>query len=79
MPWASEEYIGTWGGKLVILDLPADNPARAMTLFKHIEGDTFQRIRDDEELGETLVFERDENGVITRYQRHGNYTDKMKW
>jgi CubicO group peptidase (beta-lactamase class C family) len=77
MPWASEEYIGTWGGKLVILDLPADNPARAMTFFKHIEGDTFRRIRDDDELGETLVFERDESGAIARYQRHGNYTTKM--
>lgn len=78
MPWSSEEYVGTWGGKLVILNLPADNPERAMTFFKHIEGDTFRRIRDDEELGETLVFERDENGVITQYRQHGNYTRKME-
>ncbi len=78
MPWSSEEYIGTWHGKLVMMDLPTDNPARAMTFFKHVEGDTFRRVRDNGELGETLVFERDENGTITRYQRHGNYTKKMK-
>jgi len=78
MPWSSEEYIGTWYGKLVILDLPADNPARAMTFFKHIEGDTFKRVRDDGELGEALVFERDENGAVTRYRKHGNYTQRMK-
>ena len=78
MPWSSEEYIGTWDGKLVMMDLPTDNPARAMTFFKHVEGDTFRRVRDNGELGEALVFERDENGTITRYQRHGNYTKKMK-
>ena len=76
MPWSSEEYIGTWGGGLVIINLPSDNPARAMTFFKHIEGDTFRRIRDDQELGETLVFERDEDGMITQYRQHGNFTRK---
>jgi CubicO group peptidase (beta-lactamase class C family) len=76
MPWSSEVYIGTWYGKLVVLDLPTENPANAMTLFKHVEGDTFRRVRDDGELGEALVFERDVNGSITRYQRHGNYSNK---
>jgi CubicO group peptidase (beta-lactamase class C family) len=76
MPWSSEEYIGTWSGKLVILDLPADNPANAMTIFKHMEGDTFRRVRNNGELGETLVFERDQNGSITRYKRHGNYSQR---
>ncbi|QJP34677.1 serine hydrolase [Nonlabens sp. Ci31] len=78
MPWRSEEYISTWGDKLVMLPLPADNPSKAMILFKHIEGDTFRRIRDNEELGETLVFERDQNGKIIQFERHGNYSRRLE-
>ena len=77
-PWSSEEYIGTWNGDLVVLSLPSDKPAEAMTKFRHIEGDTFRRVRGDGELGETLVFERDANGKITRYIQHGNYTLRIK-
>jgi CubicO group peptidase (beta-lactamase class C family) len=77
-PWGSEVYASTWEGKLVLLDLPSDTPANSMTFFKHIKDDTFRRIRDDEELGETLVFERDDDGQITRFKRHGNYTFKLK-
>ncbi len=73
-PWSSEEYIGTWNGDLVMLNLPADKPAEAMTKFRHIEGDTFRRVRDNGELGEALTFERNAAGAITRYIQHGNYT-----
>lgn len=77
-PWWSEEYVGILNGKLVTLSLPAEKPADAMTFYKHIEGDTFRRVRDDGELGETLVFERDGNGNVQRYISHGNYTVKIK-
>ncbi|MGY5849124.1 serine hydrolase [Salegentibacter sp. F14] len=77
-PWTSEVYIGTWGNKLVMIGLPTDSPAEAMRFYKHIEGDTFKRIRDDKELGETLEFERGSTGEITRYKSHGNYSKKTK-
>lgn len=77
MPWSSEEYISTWAGQLVMLDLPADKPEEAMTFYKHVEGDTFRRVRDNGELGESLVFERDQNGRVVRYQRHGNFTNRI--
>ena len=77
MPWWSEVYIATWNGKLVELSLPSDNPAESMTFYKHIEGDTFQRIRDNDELGETLVFERDKEGKIIQFSSHGNYNKKI--
>ena len=35
-----------------------------MTFYKHIEDDTFRRIRDDDKLGETLVFERNKDSQI---------------
>jgi hypothetical protein len=77
-PWWSEEYIGTWDGKLVVIGLPTDNPADAMTMLKHVEGDTFQRMRDDGEPGETVTFQRNDQGQVVSYEQHGNYTRKME-
>ena len=76
-PWGSEEYIGTWEGKLVMLNLPTADPAKGMTLYKHIDGDTFKRIRDDESLGETVVFQRDAQGRVISYSQHNNFTRRM--
>ena len=78
MPWWSELYISSWEGKLVELGLPSESPAESMTFFKHIEGDTFRRIRDDGELGESLVFERNQKGEIIHYKQHGNYSKRIK-
>ena len=77
-PWGSENYIGTWNGKLVSIRLPSDNPLRGSTIYKHIEGDTFKRIKDNGELGETMVFERDKDGNVYRGKSHQNYAVKMK-
>ncbi|MEN8251903.1 MAG: serine hydrolase domain-containing protein [Bacteroidota bacterium] len=78
MPWWSEAYITTWNGKLVSLPLPSEKPGDSMTFYKHVEKDTFRRIRDDDEMGETLVFERDKNGKIIQYIQHGNYSKKIE-
>ncbi len=75
-PWWSEEYFGELNGQLVSMSLPSNSPA--LTYYKHIEGDTFRRIRKDKELGETVVFERDENGKVFRVKQHGNYSEKLK-
>ena len=77
-PWWSEVYVGSWNDKLVIFDLPTDNPADAMTFYKYIDGDTFRRIREDGELGETVTFERDKSGTIVNYKVHGYFAYKMK-
>jgi len=76
-PWGSEEYVGSWEGKLVMMGLPTSSPEDAMTLFQHVAGDTFRRLRDDGALGEAVVFERDAAGKVVRYSQHGNYTYKM--
>ena len=77
MPWSSELFVSEWYGKLVTIRFPTESPADAMTPFKHIEGDTFRRIREDGKLGETLVFERNDSGQITRMKSHGNYSTRM--
>jgi len=77
-PWGSESYIGTWNGKLVSLRLPSDNPIKGVTMYKHIEGDTFKRMKKNGELGETMVFERNKDGNVYRGKSHQNYSMKMK-
>ncbi len=76
-PWWSEDYIGSWKGKLISLGLPADSPGKSTSLYKHIEDDTFRRVRDDGELGETLIFERGEQGNISSYKVHDNYYQRI--
>jgi hypothetical protein len=48
-----------------------------MTFYKHVEGDIFRRVRKDKTLGETLTFIRDQDGKITKIERHGNYSAKI--
>jgi CubicO group peptidase (beta-lactamase class C family) len=77
-PWGSETAIVTWKGGLASLGLPTDTPVRALTRYRHIEGDMFRRIRDDDELGEALVFERDAAGRVTGYRVHGNRSARLR-
>jgi CubicO group peptidase (beta-lactamase class C family) len=68
-----EMYISTWEGNLVMINLPTNSPAESMTLFKHIEDDTFKRIRKDDELGESLTFSRNDQGAIDGLLVFENY------
>lgn len=77
-PWWSEQYVSTWNGNLVIIRMPTENPGNSLNMYKHIEGDTFRRIRDNEELGEELIFSRDPNGKVYRLAIHGTYTDRIE-
>ncbi len=67
-----------WQGKLAIFGLPSENPAEGLTLLKHIEGDTFRRVRKDETLGEEVKFERDKTGKVVRMWQHSNYENKIR-
>ena len=49
-----------------------------MSFFRYIEGDTFRRIRDDGELGETLIFGRNSKGDIINFIQHNNYSLKIE-
>jgi CubicO group peptidase (beta-lactamase class C family) len=77
-PWGGESAAVRWKGGLAILRLPADNPLQALTRLRHDEGDTFRRVRDDDELGEAVVFERDAQGRVTGYRQHGNLSPRVR-
>jgi CubicO group peptidase (beta-lactamase class C family) len=77
-PWWGETAILPWQGKLAVFGLPSENPGKSLTLLKHVEGDTFRRVRKDETLGEEVVFERDKAGKVVRMWQHSNYENKIR-
>ncbi|MFC2165079.1 serine hydrolase [Acidobacteriota bacterium] len=77
-PWWGETAILPWQGKLAIFGIPSQNPAQSMGLLKHIEGDTFRRLRKDKELGAEVIFERDEAGKVVRFWEHSNFQNKIR-
>ena len=77
-PWYAETYMGTWYGKLVCMDLPADDPVGNMTFLEFVDKDTFRRVRDNGELGEVIIFQRDEKGDVVSYQWFQNFSKKIK-
>jgi CubicO group peptidase (beta-lactamase class C family) len=77
-PWWGETVVLPWQGKLAMFGLPSENPAKDLTLLKHIEGDTFRRVRDDKTLGEEVVFERDKAGKVCRMWQNSNYENKIR-
>ena len=77
--WDGEEIVVPWKGKLAVFSSPSDDPAESMQLFKYINGDTFRRIRtDDETLGEELRFARDANGKVVKMWHNNNFDNKIK-
>jgi hypothetical protein len=59
-----EIYIAPWEGRLAMVSLPVADPAGTMLVYEHVDGDTFRRVRDDGDFGETLTFERASDGSV---------------
>lgn len=70
-PLGTESMVTTWNGQLVVIGLPTTNPLNAMTKLKHIEGNSFRRVRSDGDLGEEYLFEEGPDGAMT-YWVHNN-------
>ncbi len=77
-PWGTESIVTPWYGDLAMLNATSTNPDEEMGLLRHVEGNTFKRVRKDKTLGEEVVFETDATGKVTRIRRHSNYTIKIK-
>jgi CubicO group peptidase (beta-lactamase class C family) len=75
--WGGEYAVFPWKGDLALLYLPNDDPIDNITRLKHIEGDTFRRVREDDALGEEIEFEL-EDGRAVRFKRHSNYYERIK-
>ena len=86
-----EPYFGTYsagfGGEmlltvlddqLVIASLTSQTPLGSLAKLQHVDGHVFRRIRDDDELGESIEFELGADGRATRIKRHSNYLYRIE-
>lgn len=73
-----EQAIVAWDDSIASLPLPSDNPREALSKLRHIEGDVFRRVRDDGDLGEEVIFERDASGEVVRLRVHGNASERVR-
>ncbi len=72
-PLGGESAVLVRDGDLHVLSLPADNPLNALTRLRHVEGETFRRVRDNGDLGEAFVFEELPDGRMLMW-RNENYS-----
>ncbi|TVR37581.1 MAG: class A beta-lactamase-related serine hydrolase [Balneolaceae bacterium] len=68
----STSYVGTWGDKLMMMGLPANNPGEFNT-FRRVDKDHFVRIRDNKEDGESMRFIRNDEGEIVQMKYYDSY------
>jgi CubicO group peptidase (beta-lactamase class C family) len=75
-PWWGEYFVMPWGDQLISISIPNDSPDD-FTKLKHIEGDHFRKVRDNDELGEEIIFSRDASGKVYRMSWHNNHRTKI--
>jgi CubicO group peptidase (beta-lactamase class C family) len=71
-PWGAEAAMVAWQEGLAVINLPTMNPLTGMTRLRKTGDHTFRRIRPDDTLGETIVFEMGPDGRAARYIWHNN-------
>ena len=77
-PWGGESQVIPWEGSLATVGFPTQDPLGGISKLKHIEGDTFQRILDDGELGREVTFELDEDGRVVRMWTPENFSERVR-
>ena len=67
-----------WEDGLAMLDLPTSNPVKELDKLKKTGEHTFRRIRKDETLAKTIVFEMGPDGRAVRYRQHSNVYSRLR-
>ena len=76
-PWGGETQIIPWKGGLAAVSFPTQDPLDALARLKHIEENTFRRIRDDDSLGEEWIFDVGAQGRVLRVWTHSNSSARI--
>jgi CubicO group peptidase (beta-lactamase class C family) len=77
-PWGGETIVFAWGDDLGAVSLPTMEPIKEMDRLRRTGEHTFRRVRKDDALGETIVFELGPDGRATRYWQHSNAYPRLK-
>ena len=75
---AGEDYVLLWEDGLAVVSFPTENPMEALVKLKPVAEHRFRRIRDDDSLGEEIVFDVGPDGQVTRLWRHSNYSVRVR-
>ena len=70
--FAGEVAIVEWEDGLAAVPLPTMTPIQDLSKLKSVGDNTFRRVRKDEALGETIVFEMGADGKASRFTWHNN-------
>ena len=76
--WNGELAVLLWGDGLGVMDLPTMNPVKSIVKLKKTGEHAFRRVREDEELGEEVVFEMGRDGRAARLKWHSNYYPRVR-
>ncbi|HWO01787.1 MAG TPA: serine hydrolase domain-containing protein [Blastocatellia bacterium] len=71
--FSGETAIVEWEDGLAAVRLPTMNPIKELTKLKKVGEHSFRRVRKDEALGETIVFEMGADGKATRLIWNSNH------
>lgn len=58
-------------GELELINLYASSPGDDAVTYRHLKGDRFRRVREEGDLGEMLIFERDDKGDVRSIYHEG--------
>ncbi len=72
----TETAIVRWEDGLAMLSLPTEEPMKALRKLRRVGEHTFRRVRKDETLGETVVFEIGPDGRAVRFVHHSNPSER---
>jgi len=74
-----QKAIVRWEDGLAMLSLGTRNPGKSLEKLKKTGEHSFRRVRrDDESPGETVLFEVNDDGVVTRALQHSNWSTKVR-
>lgn len=76
--FAGEIAVVRWEDGLAAMGLPTLNPTQALIKLRQTGPHTFRRIRKDEALGETVVFEIGADGRASRFVWHSNAYTRVR-
>ena len=68
--WTNESVVLPWNGGLVMLGLPANDPADSLSFLKPIAPDRFRMIASDGSEMNEVTFNRDAAGRVLNYEEH---------
>jgi hypothetical protein len=67
-----------WEGALAAFWLPTEDPVRSIIKLKKTGEHAFRRVREDETLGEEIVFEMGPDGRPLRIKWHSNFYPRIR-